>query len=230
MAIESIHWHTLHPRYLNADSRVLDLGANYGMFARSIVERFGCTCVAVEPSPGPFASIPTTGIRKHRLAITPAAGEFTFHVSGHTTASSLYHEDQFHQESIVVQGETLEAFARSLGWGDGIDLLKCDIEGAEIDVLQGTTDAFLRGVKQMTIEFHDFCGITPKPVVEQTLRRLERLGFAHVRMSRVGHQDTWLINRRLCRISTAELLYIGMVVRNWRGLKRVVRRAFGAAS
>lgn len=51
LGIETIHWHTLHPRFLNERSRVIDLGANFGWFARKIVRRFGCTVEAVEPSP-----------------------------------------------------------------------------------------------------------------------------------------------------------------------------------
>jgi hypothetical protein len=43
-------------------------------------------------------------------------------------------------------------------------------------------------------------------------------------MSRVGHQDTWLINGRLLDISISELLFIRYVVRNWMGLRRVVAR------
>jgi hypothetical protein len=40
--IETIHWHTLAPQFLNPSSRVLDLGANYGHFAYAITERCGC--------------------------------------------------------------------------------------------------------------------------------------------------------------------------------------------
>ena len=58
--IETIHDHTVHPRYLDAQSQVLDLGANYGLFAKAITARFGCRCVAVEPSPEPFAAIAET--------------------------------------------------------------------------------------------------------------------------------------------------------------------------
>src|SRR5262249_16042051 len=75
-----------------------------------------------------------------------------------------------------------------------------------------------------SIEFHDFCGITPLNEVRQTLARLHRLGFFSVRMSRIGHQDTWLVNRRLIDIRLSELLFIRYVTRNWNELKRVMRR------
>jgi len=37
--IETIQDHTVHPRYLGAQSQVLDLGANYGLFAKAITAR-----------------------------------------------------------------------------------------------------------------------------------------------------------------------------------------------
>ena len=207
---------------------MLDLGAHYGLFAHKIVDRFDCGCVAVEPSPEPFEGIPATGrISKFNLAIVAEPGEYRFHVREQSTASALSQRDKSdHHQPIMVKGVSLEQFLRDLGW-DGVDLMKCDIEGAEIDVLAATSDECLSSIKQMSIEFHDFCGITPQEVVEQTLRRLEGLGFSYVRMSRVGHQDTWLINRKLCVISSVELLYIRTIVRNWFGLRRVVSRLFG---
>jgi hypothetical protein len=74
----------------------------------------------------------------------------------------------------------------------------------------------------MTVEFHDFCGITPKREVGETIGRLERLGFFSVKMSRVGHQDTWLVNRAACKIGAGESRFIKYVVRHWLGPKRVL--------
>jgi hypothetical protein len=42
-----------------------------------------------------------------------------------------------------------------------IDLLKADIEGAEISMLTACPDEVLGRIAQIGIEFHDFCGITP---------------------------------------------------------------------
>ena len=89
--IETIHWHTLHPRYLDTESIVLDLGANYGEFSRAITERFGCHCVAVEPSPEVFAAIPRTPqISKLQLAIASKSGTMPFHIANSSLASSLW--------------------------------------------------------------------------------------------------------------------------------------------
>ena len=39
-----------------------------------------------------------------------------------------------------------------------------------------------------------------------------------------GHHDTWLINRNLCDISTAELKFIEYIAPTWMGIRRVARR------
>lgn len=224
MGLETIHWHTLHSSYLNERSRVLDLGANYGRFAKAIVERFGCRCVAIEPTPFLFQTmLSDERITKRHLAIAPANGTTQFHISAQSTASSMMVKSEKTLETITVETRRLDDLVKELGW-DGVDLIKCDIEGAEIDVIRSCSDAFLQSVGQFTIEFHDFCGITPASVVHETILRLERLGFWSVRMSRVGHQDTWLINRRRCDISALECIFARHVTRNWFGLKRVVTR------
>jgi len=225
MSVEMIHWHTLHPRFLGPNSRVLDLGANYGLFSRFMVERFGCECVAIEPSPVPFQGIRTNDrISKRQIAIVPEPGDVSFHIRSESVSSSIYQLDTHqHLDTITVPGVTLEQLLQELGWSE-LDLLKSDIEGAEIQVLEATSDDCLRRIKQISVEFHDFSRITPAKQVEATIRRLERLGFSSVRMSRIGHQDTWLINRKLCPLSTSEFLYIKYAVRNWLGLRRVVDR------
>jgi FkbM family methyltransferase len=224
--IETIEWHTLHPRYLGADSRVIDLGANHGQFSRAMTQRFGCSCVAVEPSPGPFAAIPDgPRISKMQVAVADRPGTMQFHVASESTASSLVRKDSTHQETIDVRVITLSDLIEQLAW-PRIDVLKVDIEGAEIAMLASCSDALLGRVAQLTIEFHDFCGITPAEEVNLTIRRLSSLGFWPVRMSGVGHQDTWLINRRLIEIPTLELMLIRHGVRNWNGFRRVVKRQF----
>lgn len=222
--VETIFWHTLHPRYLGSSSKILDLGANYGHFAQRITARFGAKCVAIEPSPTPFASIPETGgITKMQVAVADRSGTMPFHVAEDSVASSLLRQVASHQGTIDVQVYSFQDLLAKLGWSH-VDLLKCDIEGAEIAMLRATPDDVLSRVGQMTVEFHDFCGITPPAEVLSTIDRLRQIGFQSVRMSRVGHQDTWLINQRLLGISDGEMQFIRHVERNWKGLRRVVDR------
>src|SRR5215813_3096534 len=89
--LEAIYDHTVHPRYLSARSQVLDLGANYGRFAQAITARFGCRCIAVEPSPEPFAAIAESPlISKMQAAAASKSGTVPFHVATDSIFSSLY--------------------------------------------------------------------------------------------------------------------------------------------
>ena len=221
--IETIQDHTVHPRYLGTQSQVLDLGANYGLFAKAITARFGCRCIAVEPSPEPFAAIAETPlISKLQAAAASKSGTVPFHIATDSVFSSLY------PTSSVVR--VIEV--RALSLPDlfdlvelrPLDLLKMDIEGAEIELLNTCPPSILQQIRQISVEFHDHCDLTPASEVSSTLAHLHKLGFFSVRMSRHGHHDTWLINRNLCDITTAELKFIQYVAPTWMGIRRVARR------
>jgi FkbM family methyltransferase len=221
--IETIHDHTVHPRYLGVQSQVLDLGANYGLFAKAITARFGCRCIAVKPSPEPFAAIAETPlISKLQAAAASKSGTVPFHIATDSVFSSLY------PTSNVVRVIEVRAFSLpdllDLVDARPVDLLKMDIEGAEIELLNSCPTTILQQIRQISVEFHDHCDLTPASEVSSTLARLHKLGFFSVRMSRHGHHDTWLINRNLCDITTAELKIIEYVAPTWMGIRRVARR------
>lgn len=226
--ITSYEWHTLHPGYLDQSSVVVDLGANYGRFSHRLIREFGASCHAVEPSPEVFAAIPEhQKLRKYPLAIGGRPGTVPFRIAKESTASSVVREGSRGEPDVIeVPQLTLQDFVTRYGI-PRIDVLKCDIEASEIAMLDAAPDALLQSIGQITIEFHDFCGLVTTGEVRRVLERLHRLGFSSVRMSRVGHQDTWCVNRRACPISDAELLFIRYGMRNWFGAFRVLKRGLG---
>jgi FkbM family methyltransferase len=227
--LSSYAWHTLHPRFIGADTVVVDLGANEGRFSQVIVREFGSVCHAVEPDPAILARIPANErISKYCLAIGGTVGHARFSIAESSVASRVLEDSDRGAETIEVEQTTLADFVRRLRL-PRVDVLKIDIEGAEIATLDACEDDLLRAISQITIEFHDFCGIVPPADVERVLRRLEHLGFSCVRMSRVGHQDTWCVNRRLCRISDLEIVFIRFFVRYYWGAFRVLKRRLGLA-
>ena len=226
--VASVEWHTLYPWPLGKDSVVLDLGANCGRFAEQMTSQFGCWCHAIEASPEMYQHLkPTERISIYHYAIAPCEGTLTFNLASKSDASSILQlpEDLQH-ESVEVQGITLEGFVSRYGIGT-VDLIKMDIEGAEISVFDSVSDEFLSQVGQLTVEFHDFCKLTPDADVRRIVNRLKKLGFFYVRMSGYGNQDALLINQRLHKLSLLERLYIKWVVRNVVGLMRVLRRKLG---
>ena len=224
ISIESIHWHTLAPQFLNANSTVLDLGAHFGQFAHAITERVGCQCVAVEPSTEILRNFrPSPRIKIINGAVGGKSGTRGFRFNQANPVGSALDDSS----SVQVRVMTLPELMEELGWSS-IDLLKADIEGSEIEMLDSCSDQFLsERVRQLSVEFHDFCGIVPLSVVKKTISRLEAIGFASIKMSRVGHQDTWFVNCKLLPIKPAEMLFHKFITRNVIGAKRIVARTFG---
>jgi FkbM family methyltransferase len=217
--------HSLHARFLGPDSLVLDLGANVGAFAAEMIERFGCRCIAVEPSPELFARIPEHArLAKHHLAIAPHDGPVDFHLSEVPVAGSLAYRPAAHSDTVRVPGRTLEGFIDSLGLAGRIDLVKMDIEGAEVAVLDGCSDRFLASLGQLTVEFHDHVGQVSPADIRQLIARLERLGFRTFRRFLGCYYDTLFLNQRLCPLLPGEDFWYRHIVRNAGGLRRRISR------
>ena len=200
--VDLIHWHTFDGKMLGPSSTVVDLGANRGEFLSKVQKAYGCnTLVAVEPNPELFKSLAN---RAELIAINAAvggsSGEANFTIDDNDLASRVVQEAaDGAQTNLTVKLITLADVFRSAGISN-IDLLKVDIEGQEVAMIDATEDELLLRIGQITIEFHDFCGLVSSSEVKRIIKRLRRLGFHSARMSRVGHQDTWLINGRLLHV------------------------------
>lgn len=174
----------MHRPSLSGDSVVVDLGADAGQFSRAIVEDIGCRCPAVEPNPTLYDRIPDSDrVTKFRLAIAERPGTMAFNVRRHSPSSShLAVRPEVAADRISVEAIDLAGFHREHARVP-VDLIKMDIEGAEIAALDSLSDNHPRGVKQLSVEFHDVCGITPPEEVARVARRLEGLGYDDIRMT-----------------------------------------------
>jgi FkbM family methyltransferase len=228
MIVETIEWHTFHPRFINSDSVILDLGANLGRFSHSMIKRFGCRCYAVEASPDIYDRIePNNLLHTFNFAVCNTNGIVRFNISENSEGSSIIYSNGVRFiRHIEIRGKHLEGFVNEIGLSR-IDLLKFDIEGAEIKVIDSCSDDFFKNkVSQMTIEFHDFCDITKTQEIKRIFSRFNEIGFFSVRMSKNSYQDTFFLNQKLCYISPLECLWLRYFVRNWTGLMRILNRTF----
>ena len=194
--VDLIHWHTFDGKMLGPDSTVVDLGANRGEFLAKVKKTFGCTnLVAVEPNPELFKALAErSDLIAINAAVSGTRGEASFSIDPNDLASRVV-EDDAGPDMVTVELITLDDVFTRAGVTK-VDLLKVDIEGQEIPMLDAVSDEALRNIAQITIEFHDFCGLVQAQEVRRTLARLESLGFYAARMSRIGHQDTWLMNTK----------------------------------
>src|SRR5687768_4824762 len=178
----TLRGHSFLPGPIGSDSVVVDLGANRGEFSQRVRARFGCRCYAVEPTPRLFREIEQIpGVRSFNYAINDRDEPVTFHISESEVRSSLLGNLQRATgEHVTVQGRTLESFMAE-NQLSRINLLKADIEGAEVRLFESTSDQVLKRIDQITIEFHDFCGMMTEEQILVIRQRLERLGFDEMR-------------------------------------------------
>lgn len=213
-AVRTICWHTIVPSLLSRDSVVLDLGANRGRFARAVTDSFGCLCYSVEAVPELCASIQETAtLIPINRAICATRQIVMINVSSEADSSSLLPIDASkitHQ--VAVQGCDLQSLLAEYKI-ERIDLMKIDIEGSEVAMFDSLSDQSLARVRQMTVEFHDFCGLVTAAEVARITQRLKKLGFYHVRFSRRYNSNVLFINKELSGVSPLLAAYIKWCVR-----------------
>lgn len=218
--METVEDHTFFAPILGRTSVVLDIGANHGAFSAAVARRFGCQCFAFEPNPDCFAAIPQSeAVQKWCVAVSAERGPRSFVLSSNSQASRLSGEAG---PSVTVESVILEEFAREHDIGE-IALVKMDVEGSEIEIIDSLSDAFLSRVGQVTIEFHESMGYVSLADVERVLRRMERLGFVPVKFSR-SYGNTLLVNRAYIPLDSWDVFFVRHIVRNGMGLYRMLSR------
>lgn len=182
--------HTFVPSIMAKRPVVLDLGANMGEFHDCFLRRFSPErYVAVEPTPSLAAGLVRRGLNVVEAAVAPKTGPILFSIDANSEASSILTEAAASQVDGISYSDLLvrEHLER-------IDLVKMDIEGAEIFALADTERDLLRAAKQITLEFHDFCGILTADQVNILVARMHEIGFYGARFS--NNNTDWLFVRK----------------------------------
>ena len=222
--------HTICTSFLGPACTVLDLGCNKGAFIRSMRETYGCSCFAVEPNPRLFERLNLMpGIQAFNYAVAGSAGEVDFRLTDNDEASSIVRSSSDAVGDIVrVKTIGLADLLEQMRV-DYVDLLKVDIEGAEIEMFDAMPDRIAPAFGQLTVEFHDFCGI-PVAAIERVSRKLGKLGFAAIKFSRHTYGNVWFVNTRRLDVSQLDLACAKYIYRNLAGARRILARALTAHS
>lgn len=213
--------HTFIASLLDSNSTVVDLGANMGEFSQKISSIFLCYVFSVEPVPELFAQISDgQKVRKFNFCISDKPGRIELLVPTNRCAS-IYQNDKDEENRVILsRGVTLDDLLEEQNI-QSVDLLKVDIEGAELDLFASITPDSLQRIKQVTVEFHDFLWPKTHDKVEAIKKKLISSGYYCIQFS-LNNGDVLFVRRDL--ITFSDFLYLGYWVKYANGIKRVARR------
>ena len=158
--------YTRHGFYIPKKSDVVvDVGANIGLFALFLVNQSSATEIrCYEPIPSTFGRLRhnidtnhlATGVQPTQVAVWNSTCQVKIaehQCSAQSSASLLLSEESEIVRYILVDCATLTHLLSS----DvrPIDLLKIDVEGSEIEVLQGISPPLWKRIRRVVIEYHD---------------------------------------------------------------------------
>lgn len=217
--------HTFVADWIGIDSVVLDFGMNRGAFCTRMVDLFGCRVAGAEAHPGLWEALPKhPRIDARHVAISGGPGSMTLSLYAAHCASGVLDGLEIGAATVEVPTVGLAGFCESVGARE-IALLKCDIEGAELEMLAAARDEDLLRLGQITIEFHDFLDPSQLPKVRAQVERLRRLGFWAIDMSK-NRMDVLMINQRRHPLGAVDKAQI-VATKYGRAMSRIVRRRFG---
>ena len=139
---------------------VFDIGANVGQSAAKYRTLFpDCPIHAFEPNPAPFGQLRSQwggvdGVTLQQVALADCAGTMPFHATRLTEVGSLLRPadrlvrlstgGKYEYDVISVTCRTLDDYCRQAGI-DRIDIVKIDVQGKELAVLEGAATLLAKG-------------------------------------------------------------------------------------
>ena len=197
MKISTIKAHSAIYDVLTDDSVVVDLGASEGVFSKQLKEKVNCVLHQVEANPELFKQLNKLDKTvSYNLAISNANSEATFYLSDNPSSSSLRHDKRINFiNEISIKCQSLKTFVDENNIHN-IDLLKMDIEGAEIDVLMSIDEILIDRISQMTVEFHEKQFITENEIcrIKSVINKMRRYGMYCINFTKPRYTDVLFIN------------------------------------
>jgi FkbM family methyltransferase len=172
--------------FLRPGMNVLDVGAHVGYFSLIAARQVGPTgkIWAFEPVPENYRLLHKnisrngyTNVMAVPQGISNRKGPLSLYLSGIVSGAHSVVRDQGSRAQVIVQATTLDEFLANAGWPH-VDLVKMDIQGAEMMALQGASQFLARNRPlKLIVEFWPAglaaSGTDPK----EFLARLVDLGF-----------------------------------------------------
>ncbi len=182
---ENVNQHLIFEKGLGHNPLVIDLGANRGGFSLQMEEKYGADCFAIEPNKTLFEQIKMSASHKFNMAVSNKDGQIDLHISENDEASSTLKgfqqiwAEQSIQKVEAVSWRTLIERLPGLKQGR-VDVLKVDVEGAELDLIDSLTIEDLKTVRQISVEFHDWLNWELHDRTKSSIKHLCSLGFKFI--------------------------------------------------
>lgn len=164
-----------------APRTLLDVGANLGSFTRVFLGEFpDCTPTLIEPNRHCLSRLKSLPYEIIGAAASCRDGTAEIHLTKdwlESTGASLYRENTAHFRDEVVFTETVDTVRiDSVFEGRKFDFVKIDVQGAELDVLNGGADV-IRQADYVLIEIPIVEYNAGAPPPEMLFKKLHDMGF-----------------------------------------------------
>ena len=191
-------------RALKPGMRVLDIGSNIGYYALMELRLIGPTgrLVAVEPSPDNLALLRRnldlngfTSVETHLAAVSDTISKRPFFLSDMSNLNTFHVEGGAHLSGRTIEVETTTVPA--LMAGRPLDLIRMDVEGHEVEVINGLLSAVSEGRMAPMILFETHRNrYSGTHDLEAPLRRLFALGYRTALAGSSSQKGTALVEAR----------------------------------
>jgi len=218
----------------------VDLGANRGAFTRAVEQKYGLrSLLLVEANPSLARELSqVANWNVENCAAASREGSLAFNIAANDEGSSILDLPEQSQlgcssvGTVSIRAKTLESLLGSLAPGT-IDLLKVDIEGAEVEILLESPPHVLQRFGQITVEFHcdPMFGFGGRAQVTRALARMRSLGFECLCFD-ARLMDVLFVNHRQLELSGLDRLRMRLrpapppaITKLWYALPEPVRGA-----
>jgi len=164
------------PKYSN----IMDCGACIGKFTLELMKIQRGKYYLYEPNTNLYTYLMSNFseiAQIYNMAIDSKLGTKSFYIGNIKKSSSLLSSHRnLSGEKYEVDTTTIDTELKNI---KNIDLLKLDIEGSEIDVIQQLTSSTLNHINQITVEYHLQCNINNYTIddIYKCDNHLEKNGF-----------------------------------------------------
>jgi len=162
--------------------QIIDIGANRGEWTRQLLSLFPeASVLMIEANPRHFAALASVNKPFQIALLADVEKTVPYYTAPHTqgTGDSMYRENTFHYDNSEVTMYNTRTLDQVLGEGDRrpISIMKLDVQGAELDVLNGGLRALDR-TGALIVETAMFDYNSGGPTFAQVVAFMDKKDFA----------------------------------------------------